>query len=143
MREYNKWRKMLMGGIIFAFITMALGEIPIGWAKYPETGNELLNIIMGSGNLSILQMACGALFGGIFIPLQYYGFKAIADIISSEANSLKNEAERDIKQLKELTVAAKELASVIKALEKEELGTEANETKINIVFEENKEKWAT
>lgn len=82
MREYNKWRKMLMSGIIFAFITMALGEIPIGWAKYPETGNELLNIIMGSGNLSILQMACGALFGGIFIPLQYYGFKAIADIIS-------------------------------------------------------------
>lgn len=27
-------------------------------------------------------MASGALFGGIFIPLQYYGFQAIAEIIS-------------------------------------------------------------
>lgn len=82
MSEYKVWRKMLISGIVFAFVTMMLGEIPIGWVTYPETGNELLDIIMGSGNLSILQMASGALFGGVFIPLQYYGFKAIADIIS-------------------------------------------------------------
>lgn len=82
MIEYKKWRKMLISGMIFAFVTMILGEIPIGWVKYPETGNELLDIIIGSGNLSVLQMASGALFGGICIPLQYYGFKAIADIIS-------------------------------------------------------------
>ncbi len=68
---------------------------------------------------------------------------AIADIISSEAASMKNEPERDIRQLKELTGAAKELAAVIKALEKEENQIETNETKISIVFEEEKEKWAT
>lgn len=73
---------MLISGIIFAFITIILGEIPIGWIAYPETGNELIDIIIGSGELSALQMASGALFGGIFIPLQYYGFQAIAEIIS-------------------------------------------------------------
>lgn len=82
MSEDKRWRKMLLSGMIFAFVTMILGEIPIGWVIYPETGNGLLDIIMGSGNLSILQMVSGALFGGVFIPLQYYGFKAIADIIS-------------------------------------------------------------
>ena len=68
---------------------------------------------------------------------------AIADIISSEATSLKNDSERDIRQLKELTAAAKELAAVIKALEKEVVQADASETKISIVFEEDKEKWAT
>jgi len=82
MSEYVKWRKMLISGIVFAFVTMLLGEIPIGWVRYPKTGNELMDIIMGSGNLSVLQMASGTLFGGLFIPLQYYGYKAIADIIS-------------------------------------------------------------
>ncbi|MCM1499224.1 MAG: hypothetical protein NC124_12230 [Clostridium sp.] len=81
INEYEKWKKMLLSGIIFAFITMVLGEIPIGWVEYPETGNELLDIIMGSGNLTVLQMASGVFFGGIFIPLQYYGFKAIAEIL--------------------------------------------------------------
>ena len=82
MSGYSEWRKMLMSGMLCAFVTMLLGEIPIGWVTYPETGSELIDIIMGSGKLSVVQMASGALFGGIFIPLQYYGFKAIADIIS-------------------------------------------------------------
>ena len=56
MSEGKRWRKMLLSGMIFAFVTMILGEIPIGWVIYPETGNDLLDIIMSSGNLSILQM---------------------------------------------------------------------------------------
>lgn len=78
MNEYRKWRKMLLSGSIFAFITMLLGEIPIGWTIYTKTGNPIFDLILGSGNLSLLQMASGVLFGGIFIPLQYYGYKAIA-----------------------------------------------------------------
>ena len=65
----------------------------------------------------------------------------IADIISSEATTMKKYDERDIKQLKELTMAAKELAAVIKSLEKEAT-TDQNETKISISFEEEKEAWA-
>ena len=67
----------------------------------------------------------------------------IADIISSEATTMKRYEERDIKQLKELTGAAKELAAVIKTLEKEEIIPATNETKISISFEEESEKWAT
>lgn len=82
INEYEKWRKMLLSGLFFAFITIILGEIPVGWVKYPETGNEVLDMITGSGNLTILQLASGVFFGGIFIPLQYYGFKAIAEMLS-------------------------------------------------------------
>ncbi|NMD38724.1 MAG: hypothetical protein GYA87_08625 [Christensenellaceae bacterium] len=82
MLEYTKWRKMLMIGIIGSFITTVLGDMPIGWVIYPETGNKLLNLALGCGNLTVLQMACGLFFGAVFIPLQYYGVKAIAEIIS-------------------------------------------------------------
>ncbi|MBR4072063.1 MAG: hypothetical protein IKK26_05870 [Clostridia bacterium] len=67
----------------------------------------------------------------------------IADIISSEATTMKRYDERDIKQLKDLTGAAKELAAVIKTLEKDETTPNTNETKISISFEEEGDKWAT
>ena len=67
----------------------------------------------------------------------------IADIISSEATTMKRYDECDIKQLKELTVAAKELAAVIKALEKDEKPQNSNETKISISCGEEEEKGAT
>ena len=67
----------------------------------------------------------------------------IADIISSEATTMKRYDERDIKQLKDLTGAAKELAAVIKTLEKDETTPSTNETKISISFEEEGDKWAT
>ncbi len=67
----------------------------------------------------------------------------IADIISSEATTMKRYDERDIKQLKELTGAAKELAAVIKTLEKDDTPSSTNETKISISFEEDFDKWAT
>lgn len=79
--EYLQLKKFFVIGIVFATLTMFGGEIPIGWTVYPDTKNELLRIIVGSGNLSLLQLACGVLFGGIGIPLQYYGYKAIGNII--------------------------------------------------------------
>lgn len=84
-KEYERLRKMLLVGIIFAVITVIGGEIPIGFTVYPEADNELIGMIMGCGNLSVLQMACGVFFGGIGIPLQYYGYKAIAQIIEKGA----------------------------------------------------------
>ncbi len=82
MIEYEKWRKMLIIGMICSFITTILGDMPIGWTVYPKTGNQLLDMALDSVNLSLLQMACALFFGAIFIPLQYYGIKAIAEIIS-------------------------------------------------------------
>ena len=82
MIEYKKWRKMLISGMIFSFLTIVLGDMPIAWLIYPETGNKLLDIILSCDNLSVSQMACGLFFGAVFIPLQYFGFKAVAEIIS-------------------------------------------------------------
>lgn len=87
MEEYIKLRKMLIIGIIASFITTIFGDMPIGWVVYPETGNKYMDIIIGSKDVSILQMACGLFFGAIFIPLQYYGVKAISEII--EKNKCK------------------------------------------------------
>ena len=80
--EYLKIKKLFIWGSFAALLTIFLGEIPIGWVVNPEADNEILSIIMGYASLSLPQLACGVFFGGIGIPLQYYGYKAIAEIIS-------------------------------------------------------------
>lgn len=80
--EYLGLRKMFLFGIIVSLITVFGGEIPIGWVVNPEAENEILSTILGYASLSLPQLACGVFFGGIGIPLQYYGYKAIAEIIS-------------------------------------------------------------
>ena len=42
----------------------------------------ILSMLSGYALLSLSQLACGIFFGWIGIPLQYYGYKAILDIIS-------------------------------------------------------------
>lgn len=79
-QEYLQLKKWFSIGIIFAIMTVFGGEIPIGWTVYPEADNELIAMIMGCGNLTTLQLASGVFFGGIGIPLQYYGYKAIGKI---------------------------------------------------------------
>ncbi len=68
----------------------------------------------------------------------------IAEIIDKMAAEMKGALENgdsaDIRQLKELTLAAKELAAVIRGLE--ETGTEDNDTSINVILEGDIEKWA-
>lgn len=68
----------------------------------------------------------------------------IAEIIDKMAAEMKGSLENgdsgDIKQLKELTLAAKELAAVIRGLE--EGDEEGNDTSIRVVLEGDIEKWA-
>ena len=80
--KYLRIKKLFIFGIIVSIVTIFGGEIPIGWVVNPEADNEILSMIMGYASLSIPQLACGVFFGGIGIPLQYYGYKAIAEIIS-------------------------------------------------------------
>lgn len=80
-KEFQKIKKHFTIGIVVSFVTVLLGEIPIGWVVNPETDNALLSMILGYASLSLPQLACGVFFGGVGIPLQYYGYKAIADII--------------------------------------------------------------
>ncbi len=68
----------------------------------------------------------------------------IAEIIDKMAAEMKGSLENgdsgDIKQLKELTLAAKELAAVIRGLE--ENGEEDSTASISVVLEGDIEKWA-
>lgn len=80
--EYVRLRNMLWFGVIVSLITVFGGEIPIGWVVNPKADNEIFSMILGYASLSLPQMASGVFFGGIGIPLQYYGYKAIAEIIS-------------------------------------------------------------
>lgn len=79
-------KKFLLIGLIASIVTVFGGELPIGWTVYPEADNYILSMILGCGNLSLLQLACGVLFGGLGIPLQYYGFEAVAQIAQLGGN---------------------------------------------------------
>ena len=83
--EYIRLRKMFIFGIVVSIITVFGGEVPIGWVVNPETENEIYSMILGYALLSVPQLASGVFFGGIGIPLQYYGYKAIAEIIEKSA----------------------------------------------------------
>lgn len=86
-KKYLRIKKLLIIGIISSLITIFGGEIPIGWVVNPEADNEMLSIIMGYGKLSLPQLACGVLFGGIGIPMQYYGYKAVSEIAEIGGNT--------------------------------------------------------
>lgn len=80
--ECIRLRKLFLIGIVMALVTIIGGEIPIGWVVNPEAENEIYAMIMGYASLSVPQLAAGVFFGGIGIPLQYYGYKAIAEIVN-------------------------------------------------------------
>ena len=84
--KYLHLRKLFIIGIIVSAVTVLGGEIPIGWVVNPEADNEIMSILMGYAELSIAQLACGVFFGGIGIPLQYYGYKAIGEIAEAGGN---------------------------------------------------------
>lgn len=84
--NYEYLKKLFIIGIIASVITVIGGEIPIGWVVNPEAKNEILSMIMGYGSLSLPQLACGVFFGGIGIPLQYYGYRAISVIVTQNGN---------------------------------------------------------
>lgn len=85
-KQYLHLKKLFYIGIVFSVMTVLGGELPIGWVVNPEADNELISMCMGYGNLSLLQLACGIFFGGIGIPLQYYGYKAIGEIAEMGGN---------------------------------------------------------
>lgn len=84
-RTYANLRNLLLIGLIASVITVLGGELPIGWTEYPRVENDpmgLTGMMLGSANLSLLQLACGVLFGGVGIALQYYGFEGAAQLVA-------------------------------------------------------------
>ena len=78
-----QWKKMIWIGFLASVVTVFLGELPIGWTVYPEADNEIVSMLLGCGNLSLLQLAFGVLFGAVGIGFQAYGFEGVARIVSS------------------------------------------------------------
>lgn len=77
-------RRLLLIGLIASVVTVLGGEMPIGWVEYPAVEGDptgMLGMLIGSGKLSLVQLACGVLFGGVGIPLQYYGFEGAARLV--------------------------------------------------------------
>lgn len=80
MNRLHYMRHLFLLGLLASIVTVLGGELPIGWVEYPVIEGDitgLLGMLIGSGQLSLWQLGCGVLFGGIGIPLQYYGFKAL------------------------------------------------------------------
>ncbi len=82
----HKLKKMLIIGLVASVITVLGGELPIGWVVYPESDHYIQSLLLSCRDLSLLQLGCGMLFGGLFIPLHYYGFEAIAQIVQQDGN---------------------------------------------------------
>lgn len=83
---YLHLRKFFMIGILVSIVTVLGGEMPIGWVVNPEADNPIMSTMMGYARLSLPQLACGVFFGGIGIPLQYYGYRAIGEIAETGGN---------------------------------------------------------
>ena len=80
MNRLHYMRRLLWFGLAAAVATVLLGELPLGWVEYPVIDGDVtgfMGLLAGSGRLTLMQLGCGVLFGGVCIPLQYSGFKAL------------------------------------------------------------------
>lgn len=85
-REYRKICRYLLIGLLVSLATVLGGELPIGWVEYPAVANDptgIMGMLLGSANLSLWQLAAGALVGGVCIPLQYFGFQGCAKLVEN------------------------------------------------------------
>ena len=73
-------KKYLWLGFIGTVLSLVC-DLLLGWMVYPDTGDYMTGMLAGCAELSYLRMGLSVVFGAIVIPMQYFGFKAIADII--------------------------------------------------------------
>ena len=73
-------KKMLFLGLIGTLFSL-ICDFLLGFMVYPKAGSHYLAMLASCGHLSWIRLGLSALFGAVGIPLQYYGFKAIGEII--------------------------------------------------------------
>ena len=82
-------KKLLWLGFVGTILSL-ISDLLLGCMVYPEA-NDLYIAMMGScAGFSYMRLGLSALFGGIGIPMQYFGFKAIANIIDDGNNCKPN-----------------------------------------------------
>ena len=80
MQNKQSLKKKLGIGLLGAVMGL-VGDFLLGWLVYPSFEIPYAGMIAGCADLSYARMGLSICFGGIGIPLQYFGFKAIADMI--------------------------------------------------------------
>ena len=76
-------KKLLRLGFIGSILSL-ICDFLLGWMVYPEAGNHYIAMVASCADLSWMRLGLSAAFGSVGIPMQYFGFKAIADIIGND-----------------------------------------------------------
>lgn len=76
-------KKLLCLGFIGSCLSL-ICDFLLGWIVYPENGNHYIAMIASCAGLSWVRLGLSAAFGAVGIPMQYFGFKAIAEIIGRD-----------------------------------------------------------
>lgn len=76
----GKLKKLLILGFIGSCLSL-ICDFLLGWTVYPQAANHYIAMIYSCADLSWIRLGLSAVFGAIGIPMQYFGFKAIAEII--------------------------------------------------------------
>ena len=76
-------KKLLRLGFIGSILSL-ICDFLLGWMVYPEAGNHYIAMVASCAYLSWMRLGLSAAFGSVGIPMQYFGFKAIADIIGND-----------------------------------------------------------
>lgn len=80
MKQMANTKKLLCLGILGAAMGL-VGDFLLGWLVYPQSDMLYAGMIAGCADLSYMRMGLSICFGGIGIPLQCFGFKAVAGLI--------------------------------------------------------------
>lgn len=78
-------KKLLCLGFVGTLLSLVC-DLLLGWIVYPNANDPLIAMMGSCAELSYARLGLSALFGGIGIPMQYFGFKAIANIIKNGNN---------------------------------------------------------
>ena len=81
-------RKLLWLGFIGSCLSL-ICDLLLGWMVYPEAGNHYIAMIASCAELSWMRLGLSAAFGAVGIPMQYFGFKAIAELIGKDTRNGK------------------------------------------------------
>ena len=73
-------KKLLWLGFLGSCLSL-ICDFLLGWMVYPEADSHYIAMIASCADLSWVRLGLSAVFGAVGIPMQYFGFKAIAEII--------------------------------------------------------------
>ena len=86
--KYNT-NTFLFIGLIGATLS-TIGDFLLSFNQYPNADNVFVALLLSCENLSFTRLALSIFFGGICIPLQYFGLKAITQIIKNQNQEKQN-----------------------------------------------------